>query len=436
MMVFAGSCSSVKEKETHPQWARNAVVYEVNVRQITPEGTFEAFRKMLPGLRDLGVDVLWFMPIHPIGEEGRKGTLGSYYAIRDYGAVNPEFGTLEDFRLVVDKAHELGMKVMLDWVAAHTSRDAVWLEHEDWYVRRPDGEPEFLYDWSDVARLNYDSRPMREAMLDKMRFWVEEVDVDGFRCDMADLTPIDFWEHAVPDLRRVKEDLFMLAESEDPVNTKEAFNTYYGWRLHHTLNDVARGEKNADSIRHCLGQMLAEFGPNAIPLLFTSNHDENSWNGTEFERMGAAAKQMAALTFVLPGMPLIYTGQELGNVKRLEFFEKDRVKPGDSLLFTSFYTQLTHFKHSSPALQAPPYGGPLNEILHDGPAHVFAFTREAAGNRVLALFNFADSSVSFRFTGNEVKGKYTDWKNKDTLWVNQDTVWELKPYGYRLYTIE
>ena len=179
MMVFAGSCSSVKEKETHPQWARNAVVYEVNVRQITPEGTFEAFRKMLPGLRDLGVDVLWFMPIHPIGEEGRKGTLGSYYAIRDYGAVNPEFGTLEDFRLVVDKAHELGMKVMLDWVAAHTSRDAVWLEHEDWYVRRPDGEPEFLYDWSDVARLNYDSRPMREAMLDKMRFWVEEVDVDG-----------------------------------------------------------------------------------------------------------------------------------------------------------------------------------------------------------------------------------------------------------------
>ncbi len=419
-MMLAGSCTPEKEREVHPPWSRNAVIYEVNVRQITKEGTFVAFQEMLPGLRDLGVDVLWFMPIHPIGVEGRKGTLGSYYSISDYGAVNPEFGTMEDFRNVVDKAHELGMKVILDWVAAHTSRDAVWLKHEDWYVRRPDGTPEFLYDWSDVAQLNYESRPMREAMLEKMRFWVEEGDVDGFRCDMADLTPIDFWEHAVPSLRRVKEDLFFLAESEDPINIKEAFNAYYGWRLHHTLNAVARGEKNADSIRHDLGQMFAEFGSNAIPLLFTSNHDENSWNGTEFERMGEAAKQMAALTFVLPGIPLIYTGQEVGNTKRLEFFEKDHVQPGDGRLFTDFYTQLIRFKHNSPALQVPPYGGLLNEIPHDGPAHVFAFTREAEGNRILALFNFADTAVSFRLTD----------------WVNQDTVWELEPFGYRLYTIE
>ncbi|MCZ2416120.1 MAG: alpha-amylase, partial [Burkholderiales bacterium] len=239
MMMLAGGCTQQGGEEIHPQWIRNAVIYEVNTRQITTEGTFNAFADMLPGLKELGVDVLWFMPIYPIGMEGRKGTLGSYYSIRDYGAVNPEFGTLEDFKLLVDKAHELGMKVILDWVAAHTSRDAVWLDQQDWYIRRPDGEPEFLYDWSDVARLNYNNQEMRQAMLDKMLFWVEEVNVDGFRCDMADLTPVDFWNWAVPVLKEHKPGIFMLAESENPINTREAFNAYYAWRFHHTMNSVA-----------------------------------------------------------------------------------------------------------------------------------------------------------------------------------------------------
>ncbi|HPJ82586.1 MAG: alpha-glucosidase C-terminal domain-containing protein [Bacteroidales bacterium] len=436
MTILASGCTSREQQEIHPRWIRNAVIYEVNTRQITTEGTFNAFAGMLPGLRELGVDVLWFMPIYPIGMEGRKGTLGSYYSIRDYGAVNPEFGTMEDFKMLVDRAHELGMKVILDWVAAHTSRDAVWLDQQDWYIRRPDGTPEFLYDWSDVARLNYQSQPMRQAMLEKMLFWLEEVDVDGFRCDMADLTPVDFWEWAVPQLRKAKPDIFMLAESENPVNTRQAFNAYYAWRLHHSMNSVARGEKNADSLRQCLDQMVRDFGPNPIPLLFTSNHDENSWSGTEFERMGEAVFQMAAFSFVLPGIPLIYTGQEVGNTKRLAFFEKDTLLPNESEQYKDFYSRLITFRKTSDALQVPPYGGHLLEVPHSGTSGVFAFTRETKGNRVLALFNFTSQPVSFRLTCSQTEGTYTDWNGLDHYTIDTLYNWNLEPYGYRLLTLE
>ncbi|HRW95346.1 MAG TPA: alpha-amylase family glycosyl hydrolase [Bacteroidales bacterium] len=436
MTVIAGGCSQQKEMEIHPGWIRSAVIYEVNTRQITPEGTFNAFSAMLPELKDMGVDVLWFMPIYPIGMEGRKGTLGSYYSIRDYGAVNPEFGTLEDFRNLVDRAHELDMKVILDWVAAHTSRDAVWLDKQDWYIRRPDGEPEFLYDWSDVARLNYDSPEMRQAMLESMCFWTEDVGVDGFRCDMADLTPVDFWNHTVPELRRHRPGIFMLAESENPVNTQKAFNAYYAWKLHHTMNSVAGGEKNTDSIRACLNDMQRDFGPNAIPLLFTSNHDENSWSGTEFERMGEAAHQMAALTFVLPGIPLIYTGQEKGNTKRLEFFEKDTLQPHNSAEFTAFYKTLTALRKGHPALQVPPYGGVLKEIPHDGPSNVFAFVREIEGNKVLSLFNFSDIPVSFTLTGSQTYGTYLDGFTRREYEINNNLKWEMEPHGFRILTLK
>jgi glycosidase len=436
MTILAGGCTSRAQQEIHPQWIRNAAIYEVNTRQITPEGTFSALSGLLPGLREMGVDVLWFMPIYPIGSQGRKGTLGSYYSIKDYGAVNPEFGTLDDFSRLVEQAHGLGMKVILDWVAAHTSRDAVWLDQEDWYIRRPDGTPEFLYDWSDVARLNYQSQPMRQAMLEKMLFWLEEVNVDGFRCDMADLSPVDFWEWAVPQLRKAKPDIFMLAESENPVNTQKAFNAYYAWKLHHTMNSVAKGEKNADSLRLCLDQMARDFGRNPIPLLFTSNHDENSWSGTEFERMGEAVFQMAAFSFVLPGVPLIYTGQEVGNTKRLAFFEKDTLQPHQSELFTDFYSRLITFRKVSHALQVPPYGGLLQEVPHSGPSCLFAFTREAEGNQVLALFNFSSQPVSFQLTGSQTEGTYTDWNGADQYSIDARLNWDLEPYGYRLLTLE
>lgn len=435
IMIFsAGGCMPRTPNGIHPKWSRNAVMYEVNTRQITMEGTFAAFQRKLPGLKKMGIDIIWFMPIYPIGEEGRKGTLGSYYAIKDYTAVNPEFGTLQDFKNCVREAHRLGMKVIIDWVAAHTSRDAVWLDHYDWYIRRTDGQPEFLYDWSDVARLNYENPEMRQAMLRAMMFWVKEADVDGFRCDMADLTPVDFWEWAVPRLRQIKPDLFMLAESENPVNTKNAFNAFYAWTVHHTLNDMAAGRKNTDSLRTCLQTMNKLFGSRAIPLLFTSNHDENSWNGTEFERLGPAVRQMAVLTFALPGLPLIYTGQELGNKKRLEFFEKDFVGDSDPEGFSSFYSKLICLKANTPALEVPPYGGTVVDMANTNPQNVFSFTRSVEGSRILALFNFSGLPVSFQIIDPTVEGTYRNAFSGEVTVILTNTVWEMVPYEFLIFT--
>lgn len=429
-------CTTSNQPATHPSWTRNAVMYEVNTRQITPEGTFAALSRELPRLKEAGVDILWFMPIYPIGEVGRKGTLGSYYSIKDYTAVNPEFGTLADFQACVDKAHQLGMRVMLDWVAAHTSRDAVWLSHYDWYHRNEDGSPAYLYDWSDVARLNYDNTQMRQAMLDAMLFWLKEAHIDGFRCDMADLTPIDFWNWAVPQLKQANPDLFMLAESESPAVTEQAFDAFYAWTVHHTLNSIARGEKNVDSLRHVWQELRQKFGPNAVPLLFTSNHDENSWSGSEYERMGGAVRQMAVLTHLLPGMPLIYTGQEVGNRKRLAFFEKDTVSADAPLEMTAFYKTLTSFKKASPALAEPPYGGMMEELTTDYPAWTYAFKRCLEEDCVLALFNFSAEAVTLRLVDAAVDGTYVPMEGGDALTVSAATEWYMEPYGYKVYKIQ
>ncbi len=433
-LAFAACQTPVSAPEVHPQWARQAVMYEVNTRQFTPEGTFEAFADEIPALREAGVDILWFMPIHPIGVEGRKGTLGSYYSISDYYAVNPEFGTLEDFKKCLDIAHSLDMKVIIDLVAGHTSRDAKWLAHKDWYEIGADGEPAFLYDWSDVARLDYTNNQMREAMLSQMKYWVDTVGIDGFRCDVADCVPVDFWNYAVEELEKLRPDVYMLAEGEQPSQTERAFDSYYAWNLHHTLNDLAQGTVRVDALRSCLDTMTLKFGPNAIPLLFTSNHDENSWNGTEFERMGDAARQMAVLTYVLPGMPLMYTGQEVGNTKRLEFFEKDTIDFSDPLDFRSFYTKLGQVRKVIPALQVPPYGGVLEEVTTTCPEYVYAFTRAIEGSRMLALFNFSAASCQVQLTQDYANGSYTVVLAHPTLpsaqEVTENTVWEMAPWGY------
>ncbi|NLZ95743.1 MAG: alpha-amylase, partial [Bacteroidales bacterium] len=295
------------------------------VRQYTTEGTFSAFEQHIPRLQELGVDILWFMPIQTIGEVERKGSLGSYYSIQNYTEVNSEFGTLADFKSVVEKAHASGMKVILDWVANHTSRDAVWLENEDWYVTDSLGNVEAPYDWSDVAKLNYNNDDMSETMLENMLWWVREADIDGFRCDVANEVPTVFWERATDSLKALKPNIFMLAEAEEPELNSKAFDAYYAWDFHHKMNMVAQGDGNVDSLRASLNKMNTRFDDRAIPMYFTSNHDENSWSGTEFERMGDAVTAFTALSYVLPGMPLIYNGQEVGFDRRLEFFEKDNI---------------------------------------------------------------------------------------------------------------
>ncbi len=373
----------------------NSVVYELNIRQATPEGTFAAAERYLPELKKMGVDIVWLMPIHPIGVDGRKGSLGSYYSISDYEAVNPEFGDIESFDRFVAAAHDLGLKVIIDWVANHTSRDAKWWKegHEDWYVLDEEsGLPIVQYDWTDIAKLDYANADMREAMTSAMLFWIGR-GVDGFRCDVAYEVPIDFWQQAFARIREAAPDVYLLAEGEKTFLHDSAFDTTYGWDLHHLMNAIARGEKSAADLRAYVESDAAAYPAPAMRLMFTSNHDENSWSGSEFERMGDAAATFAALTFVLPqGQPLIYTGQEIGLDRRLEFFEKDTVDgltdPQCGAGWRELYTDLCRLRHTNAALSAGEDIAPM-VYMEGAPEDVMAFTREKDGRAVFCLFNLS-----------------------------------------------
>lgn len=389
-LALAACSNEVKTPGAHPDWSYDAVVYEMNVRQYTPEGTFAAASKELPRLKDLGVDVLWLMPIYPIGVKERKGTLGSYYAVADYCAVNPEFGEMADFDAFLDAAHKSGFKVILDWVANHTSPDAKWINEcpSDWYERDSLGNTVVQYDWTDIAALNYDNKDVWTAQDKAMRFWLDK-GVDGFRCDMACEVPIEFWRTVIPGFRKDYPGIYMLAEGEDPGLHSDAFDASYSWELHHLLNAVARGEKHASDIVAQMGKYASEYPEEAFRLMFTSNHDENSWAGTEFERMGDAAKAMAVLTFTLPGgQPLVYTGQEIGWNKRFEFFEKDPVPAWETNEYTDFYKWLIKLRHDNPALDAGEKGGTFEVISVED--DMFVFSRILPDNKVTVSVRLAE----------------------------------------------
>lgn len=377
--LFITSC------ETSPQQQElcNSVVYEMNIRQYTPEGTFAAAQEHLPRLKELGVDIVWLMPIYPIGVKERKGTLGSYYAISDYCATNPEFGSLEDFDNFVKEAHKLDLRVVLDWVANHTSPDAKWINEcpADWYVRDSLGNTVVNYDWYDIAELNYDNRAVWDEMKKSMHFWMER-GIDGFRCDMACEVPLEFWQETIAGLRAKYPGIYMLAEGEEPkLHSQCDFNSSYAWELHHLMNAIARGEKGVSDLLAYIEKDSQRHPENAFRLMFTSNHDENSWAGTEFERMGDAAKVMAVLTFTLPNsQPLIYTGQEMGWNKRFEFFEKDHIPAWEENEYGKFYKWLIDVKHNNPALAAGEKGGEFNVISSDN--NTLVFTRTLPDNEV------------------------------------------------------
>ena len=379
MMILAASCAQAPQQQP----LENSVVYEMNVRQYTPEGTFAAAQQELPRLQELGIDILWLMPIHPIGVKERKGTLGSYYAIADYKAINPEFGTMEDFENFLAEAHKLGFRVVLDCVANHTSPDAKWINEcpADWYVRDENGNTVVNYDWYDIAELNYDNKDVWAAMADQMRFWMEK-GVDGFRCDMACEVPFEFWQETISALREDYPGMYMLAEGEEPLlHTISGFNSSYSWELHHMMNAIARGEKNIPELLAYLEKDAARHPAEAFRLMFTSNHDENSWAGTEFERMGEAAKLMAVLTFTLPnGQPLIYTGQEMGWNKRFEFFQRDPIPAWEKNEYFDFYKELIAIRHANPALAAGANGGKFEVVSAED--SVLVFTRTLPNNKV------------------------------------------------------
>ena len=378
-VILAVSCCQVPQQQP----LENSVVYEMNVRQYTPEGTFAAAQQELPRLAELGVDIVWLMPIYPIGVVGRKGPLGSYYAVRNYCDVNPEFGTLEDFDNFLAEAHRLGLRVVLDWVANHTSPDAVWVTERpaDWYERDAEGNTTFTADWSDTANLNYENHDVWEGMAAAMRFWMER-GIDGFRCDMACEVPLEFWQETISGLRADYPEMYMLAEGEEPkLHTLSGFNSSYSWELHHMMNSIARGEQNISELLAYLEKDAERHPAEAFRLMFTSNHDENSWAGTEFERMGDAAKLMAVLTFTLPnGQPLIYTGQEMGWNKRFEFFQKDPIPAWEKNEYFDFYKWLITVRHNNPALAAGAAGGKFEVVSAED--SVLVFTRTLPDNKV------------------------------------------------------
>ncbi len=382
VLALASSCTRKSSSATHPEWSYDAVVYEMNVRQFTPEGTFAAAQKELPRLKALGVDILWLMPIHPIGVEGRKGTLGSYYAVRDYKAVNPEFGTMEDFENFLSAAHKEGFHLVLDWVANHTAPDAVWTrDHRtDWYQVDSLGNFIIKYDWTDIAQLNYDNPEVLDAQVDAMKFWLLK-GIDGFRCDVAGEMPVEVWEYIIPRLRSEYPDIYMLAEGEKTALHAAGFDATYAWELHHLLNDIAQGKKNIPELLEYVERDAKNYPSDAFRLMFTSNHDENSWSGTEFERMGDAADVMAVLCYTLPSsQPLIYTGQEVGWRRRFQFFEKDESPVWEANSHTALYQSLNSLKHTHPALLSGEKGGKF-EVLSTADS-TLVFTRTVPGDTV------------------------------------------------------
>lgn len=424
----------------HPEWSYGAVLYEMNVRQLTPEGTLRAAAARLEFLRDLGVDAVWLMPVYPIGEKNRKGTLGSYYSIRDYCAVNPELGTMDDFDDFVAEAHRLGMKVLMDWVANHTSRDARWIAGKpaSWYERDASGEPAVPWDWTDTAKLDYANRDVWEAQTAAMEFWIARHAVDGFRCDMAMLVPIEFWQYAAARLRRVKPDLFLLAEAEQRnLFDDGVFDACYGWEMHHLLNDVAQQRVRVTALRDWLRADRGRYPRSAMRLAFTSNHDENSWNGSEFARMGAARGIMAAFTFVVPGgLPLIYTGQEVGYDHSFAFFDRDPI-PAESYranAYTEFYRRLTELRHANPALAAGGRGGDMVEISNNAEDCLMTFVREVPGNQVVAVMNLSPYAIETDYYTGIYAGMYTDALTGRPSELRGHVVEPMGPWSYRILT--
>lgn len=419
----------------HAVWSYDAVVYEMNVRQMTAEGTLRAALSRLQFLSDMGVDVVWLMPIYPIGCESRKGSLGSYYSIRDYCAVNPEFGTMKDFDDFVAEAHRLGMKVVLDWVANHTSRDARWLVEKpsSWYERDEHGVAKVPWDWSDTAKLNYDCEEVWQGQIEAMRFWLTRHAIDGFRCDMAMLVPIGFWQRVRRELRSVKPDLFMLAEAEGVEFFDGAFDACYGWELHHAMCDVAQGKRRVWDLRNIIYGDGAKYPSSAMHLMFTSNHDENSWSGSEFARLGKAAEVMAAMTFLLPrNLPLIYTGQEFGYDHTFAFFDRDAMPRFEANDFTEFYRKMCDLKHSFSALRSADLGGSFVEINNNAPDCMMTFVREAADGRVVFEANLSPYKLFRDYHTGIYAGEYCNALTGCATTLYEHEWGDIEPWSYRI----
>lgn len=427
-----------------------AVIYEANIRQYSVSGHFDEFTKDIPQLKQLGVKIIWLMPVFPISETKRKATggddskfasdfpeeeqskyLGSYYAVTDFTKINPEFGTIEDFRNLIKTAHEHGMYVILDWVPNHTGWDHIWIKNNpEYYTQDENGN--ILHpkdtDWTDVADLNYDNKEMRKEMIADMQYWLKEEGVDGFRCDVAASVPTDFWEEAIPQLRKTK-DIFMLAEAWEPeLVQNDLFEMVYGWDTHHLMNDLAQGKKGLKAWKERLVQIDSLYEKGTIMMNFVTNHDENSWNGTIKERMKDAAPLMTAFSYVIPGMPLIYSGMEYDLDHRLKFFEKDSI-PKTKQKMWPLLEKLGHLKNTNPALNGGKDPASYKDLKTTNDK-VLAFQRSKNNSTVTFIGNFSAQEQSVNAP---LKGSFTDYMTNEPIVMNENAL-VLKPWEYRILT--
>lgn len=411
-------------------WIKHTNIYEVNLRQYTPEGTITAFAAHLPRLRDMGVETLWFMPITPIAQKNKKGSLGSYYACSDYTSVAEEFGTLDDFKDLVQQAHSMGFKVILDWVANHTGWDHKWtVEHPDWYEKdEHTGDFKKASGMDDIIELDFNNGEVREAMIEAMAFWIKETDIDGFRSDLAFWVELDFWLEARPALERLKP-LFWLGELDalDNPEYMQVYDAAYTWKWMHKAEQLYKGYISFGELLQVLHQYQQAPG---LKAWFTTNHDENSWNGTEYEKYGEMAKALAVFSCTWPGIPLLYSGQEVPNHKRLQFFEKDIIEWGTECSLHQFYKTLFQLKKEHPALATD---ASLDILSADEGQRVLAFCRGAEDKEVVVLLNFSGEEKKVRLN-EKAKRPFVDIFSKKSIDFSTGEEQVLQPWGFSVLT--
>lgn len=422
-------------KIKHPEWAKNAVIYQINTRQFTKEGTFKAAEKELPRLKELGADILWLMPIHEIGKKNRKGILGSPYSVKDYYSVNPEFGKLEDLKSFVKAAHAQGMRVILDWVANHTAWDNNLVsEHPEWYERdyKGDFRPTPWWDWTDIINLNYKNEGLRKYMTDAMKYWVREADIDGYRCDVAGFVPVDFWNNARKELDEIKP-VFMLAEWESRDLHERAFDMTYAWSWYEKMEPVANGKaKDLSGLFVYYSWNESSFPKDAIRMIGVSNHDKNAWEGTEFELFGEGLQAAIVLSVVGEGMPMIYNGQEAGNAKRLKFFEKDPIvwKPHPN---GELYKKLFALKKKNSTLLNWGHNATMTLVPNSKPDKVFSFVRQNEKDKIFVVINFSAAPQPVTFKETLYQGKYAEYFTGKSFTLDGKFQTELKPWSYMVF---
>lgn len=422
-------------KITHPEWSKNAVIYQINTRQFTPEGTFKAAQKALPRLKDLGIDIIWLMPIHPIGEKNRKGTLGSPYAVKDYYAVNPEFGNEQNLKDFINQAHQLGMKVILDWVANHTAWDNVLVEsHPEWYQRNHNGNfrPTPWWDWDDIINLDYNQTELRKYITETMSYWVKEFDVDGYRCDVAGFVPVDFWNNVRKTLDSIKP-VFMLAEWESRDLHAEAFDMTYAWSWNQYVHEICQGISDLNKLFVYYSWNESAYPKNAMRMTHIANHDSNAWEGTMFENFGDGLEAAIALSVVGEGMPMLYNGMEAGNNKRLAFFEKDPIVWKEHE-FNDLFKDLFVLLKENSALWHAKWGATMVRVPNSSATEVLSFVPENEDNKVFAVFNFSDKAQTVQFEDTLFIGNYTQFGSGESVAFNLESLLTLQPWAYKIYT--